>query len=292
MFSIIIPTLNNFNYLKICINSIKKNSKFKHQIVVHVNEGRDQTLKYLKLNKIDFTFTKKNVGLCEGVNMAAKKANHKFIVYSHDDFYFCPNWDNILLKQIKSLKHKKFYLSGTMFDTLNNKKFFCGDAHYNFDENKLLKNYKKIKINDFQGSTWAPHIVHTEIWKAVGGFSEEFFPGAGSDPDFVMKLWKINVRIFKGMGKSLVYHFGSKTLRNKKNKYLFKNLGSESGKIFIKKWGFSIKFFKKFYLRANEKYNGPLSEPEKTLKYYFNLLICKLYYIYLLFKNTNKNKIY
>ena len=29
MFSIIIPTLNNLNYLKLCIRSIKKNSTFK-----------------------------------------------------------------------------------------------------------------------------------------------------------------------------------------------------------------------------------------------------------------------
>jgi glycosyltransferase involved in cell wall biosynthesis len=37
MFSIIIPTFNNLDYLKMCISSIKKNSKFKHQIIVHVN---------------------------------------------------------------------------------------------------------------------------------------------------------------------------------------------------------------------------------------------------------------
>ena len=51
MFSIIIPTYNNLNYLKICINSILKNSKFKHQIVVHVNEGEDGTINYLKKKK-------------------------------------------------------------------------------------------------------------------------------------------------------------------------------------------------------------------------------------------------
>ena len=30
MFSIIIPTLNNLKYLKFCIESIEKNSKFNH----------------------------------------------------------------------------------------------------------------------------------------------------------------------------------------------------------------------------------------------------------------------
>ena len=48
MFSIIIPTLNNLNYLKFCINSINKNSKFKHEIIPHVNIGKDGTIEYLK----------------------------------------------------------------------------------------------------------------------------------------------------------------------------------------------------------------------------------------------------
>ena len=58
MFSIIIPTLNNFKYLKNCINSIKKNSKFTHEIIPHVNIGNDGTLDYLKLSNIDFISSK------------------------------------------------------------------------------------------------------------------------------------------------------------------------------------------------------------------------------------------
>ena len=48
MFSIIIPTLNNLNYLKFCIQSIKKNSKFNHEIIPHVNIGNDGTIDFLK----------------------------------------------------------------------------------------------------------------------------------------------------------------------------------------------------------------------------------------------------
>ena len=43
MFSIIIPTFNNLEYLKVCLNSIKKNSEFDHQIIPHVNIGDDGT---------------------------------------------------------------------------------------------------------------------------------------------------------------------------------------------------------------------------------------------------------
>ena len=46
-FSIIIPTYNNFNYLKLCINSIIKNSKFNHEIIVHINGYDETTENYL-----------------------------------------------------------------------------------------------------------------------------------------------------------------------------------------------------------------------------------------------------
>ena len=61
MFSILIPSYNNLNYLKLCIKSIINNSKFNHQIIVHANEGTDGTLDYLKDSSIDFTFTNYNL---------------------------------------------------------------------------------------------------------------------------------------------------------------------------------------------------------------------------------------
>ena len=48
MFSIVIPTFNNYEYLKLCINSIKKNSKYDHEIIIHINEGSDGTVDYLQ----------------------------------------------------------------------------------------------------------------------------------------------------------------------------------------------------------------------------------------------------
>ena len=93
MFSIIIPTYNNFEYLKITLDSIFKNSKFKHDIIVHINEGIDGSLDYIKSKNIKFTYSKKNIGLCSAVNLAVKKSITEYVLYSHDDMYFCPGWD-------------------------------------------------------------------------------------------------------------------------------------------------------------------------------------------------------
>lgn len=288
MFSILIPTFNNLTYLKLCINSIKKNSKYKHQIIPHVNIGNDGTVDYLKQENINFSYTKYNSGICEGINKAAKLANTDFLLYAHDDFYFSPDWDEILYKEVKKIGHNNFYLSGTMMHQ-GQIDFNCGNNPSEFNEKKFLDEYKNFNFYDFQGSTWAPSLVHRSIWNKVGGFSEEYFPGTGSDPDFNFKLWKIGIRIFKGINDFKVYHFGSIVLRKKLNEVNVNNkYGSRGAKLFLLKWGISIKFFKKFYLKSNKKFNGSLTDPIINIKFLIYFLICKLNYLYL--KVFYKNK--
>ena len=292
MFSIIIPTLNNLDYLRLCINSLKKNSKFTHEIIPHVNVGEDGTRAYLENENIKYTFTENNSGICKGMNLAAKKAKNNYILYSHDDFYFCPDWDVILKKEIDKIGHKNFYLSGTM---VNNGQidFNCGDSFSNFDEKKFLENYQNYNFYDFQGSTWAPHLIHKDIWNKVGGFSEEFYPGTGSDPDLNMKLWKQGIRIFKGINRFKVYHFGSIVTRRYKNHPTIQTeSGSRGAKIFLLKWGISINFFKKYIMRSDTKYTNPLEEPKKSVLYFFYLLLCKINFLYIkyFYNLNNKNK--
>ena len=107
-----------------------------------------------------------------------------------------------------------------------------------------------------------------------------------------MKLWRIDVRIFKGLGKCLAYHFGSITTR-KKDKSLFTYLGSKGNKIFLLKWGMSINFFEKFYLKSGldknkklifTKHLGELKNPNKSFKFYFELFLSKILYLFLIFQ--------
>ena len=282
MISIIIPSYNNLLYLKMCIESINKNSFYKNEILVHINQGSDGTIEYIKDSNIKFTYSSTNIGLCIACNKISKKSKFDLILYSHDDMYFLPNWDKILIEKVKELKTNKFYLSSIMINgdpRLNGHlNLNAGDTIDNFDEKYLLENYKKLKHPDFDGSTWAPHLIHKDLWVKVGGFSEEFSPGAGSDPDLNLKLWNEGVRIFKCLNQSRVYHFGSVTIRKKSNKEFKKNQGSRANKIFLLKWGFSIKFFKKYYLKSNTRYESELNEPNKNIYYYKDLLINKLFY--------------
>ena len=257
IFSILIPTWNNLAYLKLCIQSIEKNSALQHQIIVHINEGSDGTLEWIKSKEnIDYTFTNKNIGVCYALNIAAHLVSTDYIVYVNDDMYLCPSWDAELLKEINNYKQKNFFFSSTVIEwsassnCVIEKNF--GDSIENFKEEKLLKEYKQLEKDDWMGATWPPNIVHKNVWALVGGYSIEFSPGMYSDPDFSMKLWQAGVRLFKGVSASRAYHFGSKSTRRiKKNKGYYQ---------FISKWQITSRTFTNVILRRGQKFSGAVED--------------------------------
>jgi len=275
--SILVPTYNQLIYLKFFINSIKKNSNYKHQIILHINEGSDGSLEFVKKNKIEYTYSKSNIGLCSALNRASKLVKTNYILYAHDDMFFCKNWDLFLAKELKRFGNNLFYLSGTNVSINNGLiNYDCGSEPKNFNEKKFNQFCENDNSLDLQGSHWAPHLIHKDLWNKIGGFSEEFNPGDGSDPDFCIKLWKENVRIFKTISKFKVYHFSSVTTR--KSGIIFNN----GTKTFLLKYGFNPLFFRKYYLKGDVSniYLGPLENPHLSLIYLKDLLVNKIKYFY------------
>lgn len=251
IFSIIIPTWNNLPFLKICVDSILKNSAYKHQIIIHVNDGSDGTLEWVQSQGYEYTHTKENVGVCLAVNMMRTKVKTDYIFYLNDDMYVLPGWDTALEKEIESLPDNKFYLSGTMIQP-HWKLDVCINADYgtspeNFDEERLLREYTSYEKADWQGATWPPSLVHRDIWDMVGGYSVELSPGMYSDPDFTAKLWVIGVRYLKGLGNCRVYHFETKSTTR-----IVKNNGSLQ---FLLKWGMTNSAFRRNISRIGEAFS-------------------------------------
>jgi len=250
-FSILIPTWNNLKYLELCVNSIRKNSKFLHQIIIIINEGKDGTFEWVKNQNLDYIYSPENIGICYGLNIARSLIKTNYVIYMNDDMYVLPDWDLVIDNEISNLNTNLFMLSATMIEPIytGNKCVVVknyGENIESFDEKNLLQNFKNLYRDDWHGSTWPPVIMHIDTWDLVGGMSIEFSPGMYSDPDLSMKLWKSGVKYFKGLGKSLIYHFGSKsTSKIKKNK------GKNQ---FLLKWGITSRSFTKNYLKLGQKF--------------------------------------
>ena len=173
-----------------------------------------------------------------------------YVVYLNDDMYVLPDWDKVLFDEVEQLGTKEFMLSATMIEPAFTKnrcvivKNFGQDPR-SFKKDELLKEYVNLYREDWLGSTWPPNLVHIDTWDIVGGLSVEFSPGMYSDPDLSKKFFESGVRIFKGKGNSLVYHFGCKTTRR-----ISKN---EGHKMFLLKWGVSARYFTQNYLHMGDK---------------------------------------
>jgi len=273
-FSILIPSWNNLPFLKMCIKSIEKNSHFKHQIIVHLNDGSDGSLDWVKQQGFSYSFSADNIGVCYAFNAAASLAQKDHLLLIDDDNYVLPDWDLYLWEEIQKVGHDYFSISGTKIEP---RKTFnpCviapmdfGSSPENFREAELLEKYKSFEWKDWNGSSWYPLVIHKRIWDLVGGLSTEFTPGMYSDPDFMMKLWKVGVRYFKGVAASRSYHFISKSVRRIK-----KNNGRKQ---FLKKWGISNSTFREYYLRMGTSFKGKLSKPNQSFSFKFRLMRDKI----------------
>jgi hypothetical protein len=67
-----------------------------------------------------------------------------------------------------------------------------------------------------------------------------------------MKLWSLGIRHFRGIGRSRVYHFVSKSIER-----IEMNCGRKQ---FLRKWGITSSTLEKHLLRLGEPFEGELPD--------------------------------
>ena len=181
MFSILIPTWNNLELLKLCVRSVRENSTFAHQIIVHVNDGSDGTLEWVRTQQLDHSYSPQNVGICLAVNESAMLARHDYILYLNDDMYCCPGWDTALVNKMKGFDTDLFMLSGTMIEPVhtNNPCVVVKDygrSPDKFAEQELLSNLPGLTNPIGTAQPGHPR------WYTPGGGSESAATAVNSHP--------------------------------------------------------------------------------------------------------------
>lgn len=256
-FSIFIPTWNNLEMLKLCIESIEKNSAIKHEFLIHVNDGSDGTLEWLREKGYKYSHSEDNIGVCWAMNSLRPMMTMEYLMFINDDMYMCPGWDTALFNEIEKIGHNRFFLASSTIQRESHKYrptavpvYDFGKDPETFREKDLLELLPSLNIPDTRGSVWPPNLVHRDMWDLVGGYSVEYSPGMGSDPDFAAKLWMAGIRYFKTSGKSICYHFMSASVSK-----IVKNRGEIQ---FLRKWGLTVRAF----LRKILKIDTPFDDEE------------------------------
>ena len=100
-FSIILPTYNAAEELKLMIRSILENSRLNNQLIVVVDALKGggvskDVLRVLEEFRIQPVINKRNLGPYSNYNKGAKLAKKDWLCFVTDDQYFAPGWDKAL----------------------------------------------------------------------------------------------------------------------------------------------------------------------------------------------------
>ena len=224
-----ISTYNNLEYLKLAIESVRKNSYYKDSpFIIHAENCTDGTDEWLKQNSkkynLEYYIDKNKIplGIGGGMNFCANKVKTKFINFLHSDFYVSKDWDLKLLETHKKYKDKIWVFSQRIQPNIFNEASRPGTliaplkefgAYYNdFNETYFLEYSKQLSLeNDFEIKLGegVSGLILKEDWDYIGGNDPLFAPSSWDDKDIFLRCLLKGIKLILTT-TSVVWHFGAR----------------------------------------------------------------------------------
>jgi GT2 family glycosyltransferase len=262
MITFCIGTHNNLPYLKIAIESVRRNSFYKNSpFIIHAENCTDGTNEFLMENHLKYNlqvYIQTNevpLGIGGSMNFCAEKVQTKYIMFIHSDFYVTKNWDYELLKIFDKYPNEKLWVNShrvepDMFGspqrpgTVILPKDTFG-AYYNDFNTELFDKWASefVEINDFEipKGEGVSGLIKKSVWDEFGGNDPIFAPASYDDLDLFLRMRMGGVR-FVLPSKSLVWHFGARgshRLEENNGKSSQRQIESEQKNMekWLEKWG-------------------------------------------------------
>lgn len=256
---IIILNLNGKDFTENCLESIKKNTKYKnYKVVVVDNNSSDGSQKLLesKFKWVDLIQNKSNRGFSggnnDGIKYAIKNYNPNYFYLLNNDTLVKKNWLSEAIKTAK--KSKKIGLVGSKQLTFNKKNARSAGWVKPFG----VKYYWGNKEKEVEWVAGAGFLIKREVIEEIGLLDEIYNPAYYEETDFEKRALNAGFKIIF-CPKSIFFHRGGGTAPKEKS-YLVK-LSSRNRYIYYSKYYSKIYFLPRFLL---DVYHGIKN---KNLKY-------------------------
>lgn len=242
MFSVIIPSYRNPEYLDLCLHSIVSNQSFDNEVVVvldgYVEENQEVIEKYPMVSWLPF---EENHGMQTAINFGVWNAKYDKLVIINDDNVFPEKWDIRLnevydtdtvttINQIEPTGPGMFAFPvvdcGTTVDTFNMDKFLQADTK--FSNSKITSD----------GNIF-PFVINRKWFMAVGGFDTYYNSPNLCDWDFFLKLELIPTIKRVRTHNLHLYHFGSVATKKNKESDSFRQREAYAIEQYMYKWKFA-----------------------------------------------------
>jgi GT2 family glycosyltransferase len=263
MITFCISTYNNLEYLKIAVDSVRKNSFYKEApFIIHAENCTDGTNEWLKENSEKYNleyYLDKNdnpKGIGGGMNFCADRVETDYIMFLHSDFYVTPNWDKALMDTHNKYPNEKLWVNShrvepQMFPNSQSRpgtvvvaKETFGAYHNDFKP-MLFDKYAEIftSENDFEipKGEGVSGLIKKEHWDAIGGNDPLFAPASYDDMDLFLRMLQNGFRFILPT-TSLVWHFGARgshRLEENDGRTSERQIKAEQSNIqkWVSKWG-------------------------------------------------------
>lgn len=235
--SIVILTYNQIEYTKLCINSIRRFTKFgTYEIIAVDNASTDGTIEWLKQqDDIKTIFNLENLGFPKGCNQGIEIANGENILLLNNDTVVTQNWlDNLLtclyssedIGAVGPVTNSAAYYTAipVQYQTIDEMHEFA--SQYNFSASDKWE--ERLKLIGFC------LLIKKKVVEKIGLLDEQFSPGNFEDDDYSVRLRKAGYKLFL-CKDTFIHHFGSISWRENVNNYSF--ILSTNEKKFMDKWG-------------------------------------------------------
>lgn len=238
-------------YLKICVDSIEKNSVLDNELCICVDGSTDGTLQWLDMKGLPYT-ARENRGAFSAWNECAKLATKDYVFVSEDDFYHCPNWDIRLAEWLQHMSDD-VVLGPQLIEPFRGSYVYydCGDGPWGkpFDESKLQQWVEQHSRHKYVKQPFLMPLLKLSDWRSVGGFDERYDPCASGMRDLQMKIHHKHPRKWIIVENAYLYHFKPQN-RLRPNvlggKEFTTKISIRNAELFKKKWGMNIPESEKF----------------------------------------------
>ncbi|WP_372632117.1 glycosyltransferase family 2 protein [Cohnella sp.] len=234
--SIVIPTYNQLNLVKPCIESIFDHTDLPYEIIVVDNASTDGTAAYLQDlgGQVRFRVLEKNLGFAGAINVGMMMSKGSTIVLLNNDTLVTENWLDNLLACLNS--DETIGMVGPMTNYISGEQKI--DVPYTdiADMPAFAKEYNQSNPSKWRRVdrlTGFCLLFRRELFEAIGYFDEGFEIGNFEDDDY-----NIRVRL---MEKSLVmaqdtfiHHFGSVSMKALGDR--FQEVNDRNQQYFMDKW--------------------------------------------------------
>ena len=214
--SIIIPAYNQFAYTFNCLESLSVNlsSDLAYEIIIVNDASTDETLEQLAtlVKGIKVLTNAENSGFIRSCNYGASQAKGQYLYFLNNDTRILENCIESLLKLI--VNNPQVGAVGSKLIYANSKQQEAGGIIWNsadgWNYGRLDSpeepEYNYVRPVDY--CSGASLLVPTELFKQLGGFSQDFIPAYYEDTDLCFAIRELGYQVLYQPQSNVIHYEG------------------------------------------------------------------------------------